>query len=435
MENIFGFLQEVGYSKEQTRIEKYRLDGTSNYLISLNYSGVTWAVAIRLPAFGKDPVLFEKEKTRAVDTAEYLVNHFSQGISLSNNVSLFFCGKSILASYDSVQDFFHYQNSLSPLIEIDEISAKKRTKTVTAQPFPEGIDDVKNIDQEKKVQVKKYLSDYKGAYFVSRGAPASETLDDYFELVYAVTHALAVLHSNTGLSSVFPIDQVIRLATVFDKRLGIIAEEESFESGTPVYESYLKHQKKRNPEDNSRLTALIKKELLLRTAPGKKLLDELICDFGVDLKSKSQYCCFTHNDPHCENFVIVKHLYSVVKNSHQYIDREFINEILNSIPGGHMDMYYSIDYDMGSNALSYRKYREADNDDANVNVITPNLQYDIHIIDIDEATGIDENSKKLYLYDLLIYALSVQNLSALKGGSIHRDDVIRKYYDYRRVDK
>ncbi len=141
--DFFDFLDQIGLDKNQTRIEKYRLDGTSNYLISLNYSGVTWAVAIRLPAMGTEYVKFEKEKIRAVDTAEFLAEHFGKGIVLSDSVTFLFEGNSTLASFDSVKEFFSFQNTLSPLIEIDDITDSKIQKTVVSQSFPDGIDLVK----------------------------------------------------------------------------------------------------------------------------------------------------------------------------------------------------------------------------------------------------------------------------------------------------
>jgi hypothetical protein len=430
MNSFFDFLKNIGFDEKQTRIEKYRLDGTSNYLISLNHSGVTWAIAIRIPAMGSDQARFEKEKILAVDTASFLVEHFSQGVPLSDNVDFRFNGSSSLIPFESIHEFFSFQNNLPSLVEVDSITGNETKKTVSSQAYPEGINNVKNIDQVKKDQVRDYLSSYKGNYFVSKGAPASETLDDYFDLVFDVAHALFVLHSHTGLSSIIPIEQVLELASDFDEQLNQMVNDINFSPETAVYESYIKHQKKRNPDDNQHISFLIKKELLLRTKPGKELLEKLIHTLEQSMTDKSAYCCFTHNDPHCENFVIVKHLYSVVKNNHQYIDREFINDILSSLDSEKKGNYYTIEYNQKDNKLLYREYDKTDEDNCKVNIIKPDLQYDIHLIDIDEATGIDSRSQKLYLYDLLIYALSVQNISAIKGETINRDDVVKAYYDF-----
>ncbi len=430
MDNFFDFLSSVGFDKTQTRIEKYRIDGTSNYLVSLNYSGVTWAVALRLPAMGKDATLFEQEKLNAVNTAEYLVELFESGIPVSNNVVFCFRGNSALVSYDSVQEFFEYQNHLQPLIEIENVTGLNKQKIVAAQVYPDGVDNIKNVDTNKKDKVKQYLSEYRGAFFASKGAPASETLDDYFDLVFEIAKALSLLHKKSGLKTLLPIQQVYDLVTQLISQLEDLAKETDFKEGTAVYESYLKHQKKRNPHNDERISLLIKKELLLRTNLGKNLLGELLNKYEVNLTDLLPYKCFTHNDPHCENFVIVKHLYRVINNNHPYMDREFINEIIAVLNNGQLGPKYSIEYKQDSNTLCMRNYIAGDENNTNVNVIEPNLYYDIHLIDIDEATGVDEESRKLYLYDLLVFALSAQNMSAIKGGDISANDIIDEYYKY-----
>jgi len=434
MNNLFSdFLNKIGFEKSQTRIEKYRLDGTSNYLISLNYSGVTWAIAIRLPAMGTDYSKFEKEKIRAVDTAEFLAKYFGKGIALSCNVTFRFEGNSNLVSYDSVKDFFSFQNTLTPLLEIENVTGENKNKTVKSLSYPEGIDDVKGISEEKKEQIKKYLSEYRGDFFVSRGAPASETLDDYWEdeMIHNITHTLSVLHTNTGCKLLIPIDDVLALAKDFDEELTRIASATNFSEGTSVYESFQKHQRKRNTVNDSNIEALIKKELILRTKIGKEFLSKLILQFEKTLQGdKSFYSCFTHNDPHCENFIIVKYLYDINQSNHQYIDREFVNAILEKDGHINSDMKLSVVYNMDENSLLYRKFENADTGASNVNIIYPSTRYDIHLIDIDDATGITQNEQKMYIYDLLIYALSVQNLSSIKGNKIQAADVIREYYKY-----
>ena len=435
MNTFFDFLSSVGFDKNQTRIEKYRIDGTSNYLVSLNYSGITWAVALRLPAMGKEIALFEKDKLRAVDTANYLVNLFSKGIPVTRGISFCFSGNSALVSYESVQDFFDFQNELSVLTEIDGLTSAARIKTVRAQIYPDGIDEIKNIDEEKKNKVKKYLLEYRGPFFASKGAPASETFDDYFDMVLEGAKVLALLHSKTGLDSLLPIERVMHLSFKFNKELDELVNKIDFIEGTSIYESFIKHQKKRNPQGDKILSALIKKELLLRTKNGKELLKRIIRQDEKQLIGKSQHVCFTHNDPHCENFVIVKQLYRIIQNKHQYMDREFINGILSSLDFSQSAQHYSIEYDQKTNSLFYRKCIDADWDKENVNIITPDLQYEVHLIDIDEATGVEPQSRKSYLYDLLIFAFSVQNLSEIKGEKIKYNEVIEKYYEYWRSIK
>ena len=430
MHNFFDFLSSVGFDKTQMRIEKYRIDGTSNYLVSLNYSGVTWAVALRLPAMGKDATSFEQEKLNAVNTAEYLVELFESGIPVSNNVVFCFRGNSALVSHASVQDFFEYQNHLQPLIEMDDITGLNRQKIVAAQVYPDGVDNIKNVDVNKKEKAKQYLSEYRGPFFASKGAPASETLDDYFDFVFEIAKALSILHKKSGLKALLSIEQVYDLTTQLNLRLDDLSKKVDFKEGTAVYESYLKHQKKRNPNNDERISLLIKKELLLRTNLGKTVLGELINKYENNLMDVLPYKCFTHNDPHCENFVIVKHLYRIIENNHPYMDREFINDTISFLSNEELNPKYSVEYKQDTNTLCIRQYIEGDDNNANVNVIEPNLHFDVHLIDIDEATGVDKESRRLYLYDLLVFALSAQNLSAIKGGTIRANDIIEEYYKY-----
>lgn len=427
--SFFNFLKQIKFDVNQTRIEKFRLDGTSNYLISLNYSGITWAVAIRLPAIGIEYSKFEEEKLRAVGVAKFLAEYFGEGIPLSANVSFLFDGNSSLMSYDAVMEYFSFQNSLQPLLERENITAEKKEKKIESLSYPEGIDNDKKLGVEKREQVKQYLSDYRGSFFVSKGAPASETLDDYWDMIFDVSHALAILHTKSGLHSVVPMDVAIELAVKFDDELTDLSLKTTLLEGSSAYESFQKHQKKRNPGNDLRVSKLIQKEIVLRTKPGKELLSRIVAQFEDKLRAdKSFYSSFTHNDPHCENFVIVKYLYDIRQSNHQYMDREFLNDIIERRHVSSNEGMISIVYNEQENSLSYRNFQASDMGADNINVVSPRERYDIHLIDIDEASGITEKDRRLHIYDLLIYAQSVQNISSIKGHCIPLIDIITAYY-------
>jgi hypothetical protein len=95
-----------------------------------------------------------------------------------------------------------------------------------------------------------------------------------------------------------------------------------------------------------------------------------------------------------------------------------------------INCHFATPYKGKDSSLLYRKFESADIKAANVNIIYPETRYDIHLIDIDDATGISQDEQKMYIHDLLIYALSVQNISAIKGGKIQAADIIREYYKY-----
>jgi len=415
--DFFDFLREIGFDKSQTRIEKYRLDGTSNYLVSLNNSGITWAVSLRIPAMGREYSQFESEKRLAVRTADFMSEHLSKRIKLADNVYFLFDGRSSLVSCDSVLNFFKYQNSLSPLIEIDEITGQNIQKIVKGESYPIGIDKVKNINEGKKESIKKYFSDYNGSFFASKGAPASETLDNYFDLAYEAAKSLAVLHAKTGLKELVPIEKVLSKTKIYDNMLNDKSENFNFNPGSPSYESFDKYQRKWNGEGIPEISRLVGKEIVLRTRPGKNLLAELFTQFEDEIKNNRNYYCFTHNDPHSENFIIVEYLYNLERKNHQYMDREFLNDIFRSISEKDNDKRISIEYIKEENTLLYRKYNDS-------------LSYDIHLIDIDDATGIEPETQRLYLNDLLIFAASAANLGMIKGKKIIIEDIVSAYYDF-----
>jgi hypothetical protein len=428
--DFLNFLKEINFDKDQTRIEKYRLDGTSNYLISLNNSGITWAISLRIPAMGIEYSEFENEKKIAVRTADFMSKHLSKRVNVAENVCFLFDGRSNLVSYNSVIDFFNYQNSLLPLVEIDEVTGNVKEKIIKCEPYPTGIDRVENIDETAKERIKKYFSDYKGNFFASKGAPASETLDNHFELVLEAVRSLAVLHAKTGLKELIPIEVANSKARLYDNMLNELSEKPVINPDTPSYKSFEKYQKKWNKQNIPEITRLVCKEIFIRTKSEKKYLLELINQFEDKIKSNRNYYCFTHNDPHSENFIIVEYLYNLVQENHQYIDREFINKIFRSIPEYDAVEKISIDYIKEENKLLYRKFNNADMGKSNTNIVKRSLSYDIHLIDIDDATGIEPENQRLYLYDLFIFTASVVNLGMIKNKKIETENVVSAYYDF-----
>jgi hypothetical protein len=428
--DFFNFLREIGFDKSQTRIEKYRLDGTSNYLISLNNSGITWAVSLRIPAMGVEYARFEKEKRLAVRTAGFMSEYLSNPTNVAGNVSFLFDGISSLVSCDSVLEFFNYQNSLPPLIEIDEITGANTKKTVKGESYPSGIDSLKNIDENKKESIKEYLSGYRGNFFASKGAPASETLDNCFDLVIEAANSLAVLHAKTGLKELAPMKTALATASLYNSRLNELSKDYAFPPGSPSQESFEKYQKKWNEEKKPEITRLVRKEIILRTKPGKDLLAGLIGQFEDEIQDSLKYHCFTHNDPHSENFIAVEYLYALEQTSHQYMDREFLNKIYRLLPKNDADEKISIEYIKEKNTLLYRKYNSADAGKADVNIVRRSLHYDIHLIDIDDAAGIEPETQQPYLNDLLIFAVSAANLGMIKGRETRIEDIVSAYYDF-----
>lgn len=426
MEDFYKFLIINGWEPKQVRVTKYNVRGTNNYVIGLNHFGTEWAITLRIPAMGKDSTLFEDDKKQAIETAKYLEKILSKGVVTSKNVLFCFRGTSCLADNFSVHNFFESQSQLDSLKEIDNIT-NRSSEVIKSKIYPEGIRQL-NLPAEEEERIINYLKMYSGAYFVSNGAPSSETLENYIELYADVLKGLVFLHKKSGLDSLLPIKEVYKIAQNFDMKLNELTHTIKFEEKSSIFKSYIKYLAKCKAEENTSMAFLIKKEILLRTIFGKEILKDLIVELDEKLDKKSSYMCFTHNDPHCDNFIVVRFLYKFLKKNHNYVDREYLNEIIDNTQLN--DKKLSIAYDEFSNTLLYRNYIDGDEINSNISIVEPSINYEIHIIDIDDATGTEESTKKSYLYDLLIFALSVQNVSEIKGKKIMIKDLVELYYKF-----
>jgi len=425
--DFLDFMKNIGFNKNQTRIETYRLDGTNNYLIGLNSAGMTWAVSIRIPAMGVEHSKIENEKTIAVNTAKFMVEKLSARTQISDNVSFLFDGMSCLASSNSVLDFFNYQNSLSPLVIIENITTMKAKKIIEGKRYPDNIDEDPNLSYDRKKEIKRHFSSYTGLFFVSKGAPASETLYTYIDLALEAANSLSVLHSKTGLKELMPIEIVISIAYEFDKKLNELSYSDfSFEP--TAQDSFEKYEDKWNKNKNQDISRLVRKEIILRTKLGKNILTKLLFELEDQMQNSSKYKCFTHNDPHSENFIVVEYLYEYEQKNHEYVDREFLNSIYRN--SNEVIDRLTIEYINDENTLLYREYMDSDVGKHSVNIVRRSLSYDLHLIDIDDATGIKVETMKSYLNDLLIYSISISNIGLIKGKIIKIEDVISSYYNF-----
>jgi len=425
--NFFNFMREIGFDESQTRIETYRLDGTNNYLIGLNSSGITWAVSLRIPAMGVEYSKFEDEKKRAVNTARFMAKKLSERIKISDNVSFLFDGISRLIPRASVLAFFEYQNTLPPLVEIENITVMKTRKTIRGKYYPDSIDELFNLDQNKKEKIKKYFLQYDGMFFASKGAPASETLYNHFDLAFDAANSLSMLHLKTGLKELISIETVISMAHEYDNILNKFAYSD-FTFVSTAQEVFEKYESKWNNNKDQVITHLIRKEIILRTKLGKNILTELLSTLKYHVQGDNNHLCFTHNDPHSENFIVVEYMYTYEQKNHNHVDREFLNSIYKNTSDNISKL--SIEYIEDKNTLLYRNYEDSDIGKPYVNIAKRSFMYDLHLIDIDDATGIEVGTMKSYLNDLLVYSVSISNLGLIKGNPIKMEDIISSYYNF-----
>src|SRR6185503_11257266 len=160
-------IREIGMTRQGLRAESFRTDGTSNYVVNLNYRGQTWAAALRLPAKGATTDQFLKEKLRALEASHYLVECLRGGKDIGFNCTLKFEGTSCLVDPTSVQEYLFTQTKQEPLLLVDRIT--NQTKRIQGISYPDCLDE----------DTRDYIPNYSGPFYLSRGAPATETLENY----------------------------------------------------------------------------------------------------------------------------------------------------------------------------------------------------------------------------------------------------------------
>jgi hypothetical protein len=57
------------------------------------------------------------------------------------------------------------------------------------------------------------------------------------------------------------------------------------------------------------------------------------------------------------------------------------------------------------------------------------LHHEVHLIDLDNARGTTPEDKELHLYDALVYALSLENLTHLFAEEVPARTVLGHYYE------
>ncbi len=403
-------IARIGLEMPGLRVEGFRTDGTSNYLANLNFRGQTWAAALRLPAKGADISEFVSEKERALVAVEYLLNVLGRGIQVNSNCVFTFGGVSCLVDGKSVQEFLGYQNRSEPLTLIDNI--KDRKKQITGVAYPESVSE----------DVRGYVQNYVGPFYLSRGAPAWETLEEYPNLERSVAYAIAALHLLTGKGMPVPFKtaQAILAETQ-------IAVQQACDQWVPAANSkeeaaLMKSLRKWNPNQDSERIAFIRRERFMRTSTGKSACRDIFKEAVRRQRlPKDALKSFCHGDCHGGNFIIVRYMYTLT-DPKVLLDRVFLNEIFEADPhiesvGVTVDernerIVYGVPEPGNATFTAHRK-----------------LHHEIHIIDLDAGQGTDQNTKQLHLYDAVVYAMSLENLTRLFAHPIPAREVLGHYYE------
>jgi hypothetical protein len=391
------------------KVENFRTDGTSNYVANLNYHGQTWAAALRMPAKGASFEEFLVEKNRALNAVQYLISVLKDGIDVGFDCTLNFAGVSCLVENSSTQNYLQLQAREKPLFLIDQINHIE--KIIQGFDYPEALAD----------DARQYVSNYTGPFYLSRGAPAWETLEDYPELEEPVAHALATLHLITGQGTPVPFETALGILSDVEPVIYEGAERWLPTEGSKEALALTKSLKKWKANDAHDRIQLIRLERFMRTSAGQKLFQSALNN------SLKQYVLpdhplksFCHGDCHGGNFILVRYQY-VLNRPEILLDRVFLNEIFEK---DNMLDNVTITIDEGNSSIIHGLSTM----NPSSLIATRKFHHEIHLIDLDNGQGTTESTKVIHLYDALLYALSLANVTRLFASPIDSSEVLRHYY-------
>lgn len=399
----------VGLDISGMRVEGFRTDGTSNYLANLNCGGQTWAGALRMPAIGVTERAFISEKSQALVAVSYLLDILGRGLTITPDLSLIFGGISTLVSGLTTQAFLRDQGHNSPLMLIDEVGVRKRI--VKGMAYPTALSE----------DTRDYVASYNGPFYLSRGAPAWETLEEYPELNGAVAGALAALHRHTGLGSPVPEARAAEALERIDGSITVESTKWEPTQGSKEERALTKSLTKWQGHGNQERGALIRKERFLRTTGGRELYRQAFRDATKDFSGGRLLRCFCHGDAHGGNFILVRYQYDI-SDTTAALDRVFLNEILEAHPK--LNRVYVGADESGSRITYSDKPVSAPKS----YTATRRYHHEVHPIDLDSGRGVTPDTRELHLYDAMVYAISLASLTTLFGSPRSSLSILGDYY-------
>jgi hypothetical protein len=393
------------------RLDGFRTDGTSNYLGNLNCQGQTWAAALRMPARGANLNDFLQEKEGALAAVAYLLRSLEGGLDVGSNCVLKFGGVSTLVENQSTQAFLREQHQKAPLKLVDEIGHRERL--VQGLGYPDSLPE----------DARQYVASYDGPFYLSRGAPAWETLEEYPDLEEPVAHALAGLHLRTGSGKPIAKDHALRALNQIRTAMAEQADAWSPSAGTKEANALAKSMKKWSGAGDVQRERIIKRERFLRTAAGRDAYRSLFDSYARSAEEPSSLRSFSHGDSHGGNYIIVRYQYAFDQDD-LMIDRVFLNEVFEQ--NHHVDSV-GVEVDGAHSRVVVHKLDSVVGRSSQI--ARRKLHHEIHPIDLDSGTGTTEATKVLHLYDALLFSISLEHLTALFADAVDAREVLSHYYD------
>lgn len=398
----------VGLPASKLRVEAFRTDGTNNYLANLNSSGRTWAGALRLPARGAPLSDFLGDKHRALSAVAYLLPLLREPVDVGGNCALHFEGYSTLVEAKSTSAFLREQSAQPPLILVDQVMG--REKVIKAFDYPDALDE----------SVREYIAAYDGPYYLSRGAPAWETLEEFPDCAEAAAHALAVLHRLTGSGRILPESVgrklLARASSVLRQHASVWAPRVGSKEDLGLQKSLRKWQ----AENGERRTIAVLERFLRSSAGHSVVAASIQEDLAAEEQGSGTFRSFIHGDAHGGNFVVVDYEFRLSPHA-SFVDREFINALFRSSPElnaiGVAEIDNRIIHDLPSSSDHPRILAKRDH------------HRELHLIDLDGGRGTTAVDKESHLLDALVFAVSMENICELFGRRLDAARVLHFYYE------
>lgn len=391
-------LSDFGFQDNDLMVEGVSA-GTSNYVLAINNAGQPWSAALRLPAPGADLGEFIRDKSTSLPILDALADLLSVPLEVNDHCSVHFEGTSRWVENRTTRDFLTRQADRSHHILDTRNGTERSKRAVNVLSDRKKGEPIGDLDHE-------HIQSFASPFFMSKGAPASETVEDFPDRAPEVAMALALLHarSEPALRAEASSDAIARIR----KEADIAADR-----WTPAP----------NSKEDAGLTRMLngpwgsdptiaKREAWLRSSGGRQQVRSLTREI---VSARPNEGTFVHGDAHGGNFVIVDYEYDA--DVSLPLDREFINSAFRADAG--VSELFLVKAENSAVLISASKPA------GTAVCLKRRKHFEVHPIDFDDATF---GSGDPTFLDAATLALSSENISKLCGGQVWTTQVIIDSY-------
>lgn len=393
-------ITSIGMTVDDLRIEEVITSSMNNFVMNVNCNGVVWAVAIRYPRqMSVSEFIEQKERTARI--SQYLADEFGAGVELEPGERFVFDGRSYLTDADSTKLFLKSQAD-SPAIVVNDAIRNERKEI-------------------RGGAVEEEFLEYNGPFYISRGAPASETLLIDADFAPIMLRGLAAMHARTGASACPSVQDLTEGVTEVAWTLGEAVSAWRPEEGSSPSKRVADYVRRFG--DQAEQAA--RRQAFVESADGRETLDSLIRQTFSRQCSDERYMSFVHGDAHGRNFIVVQFEYELVGARRIFVDRVFLNELFRA----RQDLNRAtIDLSDESSSMTFRQYQRGDEANELCVSAVRRRHDEVHPIDIDTARGISAGERDCYLLDVATLCISADSWYEMhKSESKRMADLVSLY--------